>query len=205
MIRKRHPKERGENMAVARPLEKAKQRITEEEFLRMPLEGKYELVDGEVQSVPAAFSHDVIGMNLALRLGPLTGEIGWLAGSQAGFRMSNGNIRCPDLSLMLYTRFEDSELPPGFGPFAPDLCVEIISPSESRQEMEDKVNEYFEAGAQQVWQMFPEGVQVIVFTSPDAFTAYHADDELTGGDLIPGFVCRVSELFDVRRKPPSTR
>src|SRR5439155_23476399 len=122
---------------------------------------------------------------------------GYLAGSQAGFRMQSGNIRSPDVSFTLKTRFPSGRPPKGFGDFAPDLCIEIISPSEDWTEMNRKIEEYFAAGAQQVWHLFPETQQAKVYRSPTETTEYEAQDELDGGDLLPGFHCRVSDLFDV--------
>lgn len=190
-------------MAVAKPVQESGKRVTEEEFMRLPQDGKYELVDGEVRKVPANHIHDIIGARLILRLGPFVENIGYLASSQAGLRMTNKNIRCPDLSLTPYDRFPDEEPPPGFGNFAPDLCVEIISPSEDRLDMQRKVEEYFASGARLVWQLFPEEKQVKVFAAPDRVTTLHAEDELDGGDLIPDFRCRVADLFDVRKRKRS--
>ena len=75
------------------------------------------------------------------------------------------------------------------------LCVEIISPSDKRAEIDRKVRDYFDNGAQLVWHVFPERQQVIVFTSPAETRTLNADDTLTAGDLLPGFSCRVGDLF----------
>jgi hypothetical protein len=59
------------------------------------------------------------------------------------------------------------------------------------------VDEYFEAGAQQVWQLFPEARRVKVFRSPSDAVMLECDDELDGGELLPGFRSGVAELFEL--------
>lgn len=173
-------------------------RVTEAEFMRLPDDGrKYELVDGEIREVPAGVRHDIIGITVAALLRPAARGRGFVAGSQAGFRMKSSNIRCPDVSFTLKERFPSGQPPEGFGDVAPDLCVEIISPSEDWRDMIHKVAEYFEAGAQQVWHLFPEFQRVTVYTSPTQAQTYETEDTLTGGDLLPDFRCNVRELFEL--------
>ena len=189
-------------MAVAQTLQSAKHAVTEEEFKRLPVDGrKYELVDGEVREVPASVRHDQLVIRLARLMGTAADAVGIMVGSQAGFRMRNGNVRCPDLSFIRYERLPNGEAPENFGDFAPDLCVEVISPSEEPADMRRKLQEYFDAGAQQVWHMFPATQTVKVFTSPTVFAEYAADMEIHAESLLPGFRARVSELFAVQRRP----
>jgi Uma2 family endonuclease len=177
-------------MLITRP------RLSEAEFLRLPDDGrKYELVEGEPREVPTSFEHDHVGVNLLFLLGPHTRGRGYLTMAQAGFRMRSGNIRCPDTSFTRKERLPGGKPPRGFADGAPDLAVEIISPSEERAEILAKLTDYFESGAQQVWYVLPETRQVVVYTSPFESHTLGADDELTGGDLLPTFPCRVSELF----------
>ena len=171
-------------------------RMTEEEFLRLPDDGrKWELVNGEAKEVPTSYEHDIIGATAIALLRPFARGIGFIAGSQAGFRMANGNVRSPDVSFMRKSRLTDGKPSKGFQSGAPDLCVEIISPSEEPAEMRRKVAEYFASCAKQVWHLFPEAQQVIVYTSRLDSQTYEADDELSADDLLPGFRSRTSDLF----------
>lgn len=173
-------------------------RMTEAEFMRLPDDGhKYELVDGEPKEVPTSFPHDLIAAVVHLAIAPFAKGIGYITLGQTGYRMVSGNIRCPDIGFTLKTRFPDGVLPQGFGDFAPDLCIEIISPSEERADMERKVREYFAAGASIVWQMFPEAQRIVVFTSPEIETVYASDDVIDAGTLLPGFRCLVADLFQI--------
>lgn len=178
-----------------------KTKMTEEEFLRLKDDGrKYELVDGEAKFVPAGWKHDIIGGNVIFALKPYAEGRGFVASSQAGFRMTSKNIRCPDVSFTLYEHVPDDEPTDGFADFAPDLCIEIISPYEDRADMQRKLEEYFASGAKQVWHMFPEEQRILVYTSPVESKTYAAEDEIDAGDLLPGFHCRVADLFAVKKK-----
>lgn len=173
-------------------------RMTEAEFMRLPDDGrKYELVDGEAREVSAGHEHDAIGANIIALLMPFARGRGVLAGSQAGFRMTSGNIRSPDVSFTRKERLSGGKPARGFENLAPDLCIEIISPTEDPNEMQRKLQEYFDAGAQQVWHLWPESVQATIYSALTEAVALQADDEITAGDLLPGFRVRVAALFDL--------
>ena len=185
-------------MAVAQATPAARRKITEEEFLRLPDDGrKWELVDGEAREVPAGPEHDVMVINIGAMLKPFARGRGVLAGSQAGFRMASGNVRSPDVSFTRKERMPGGEPSEGFEDFAPDLAVEIISPSEQPDERTRKVAEYFGAGAEQVWHLFPDTKRVTVYYSPIHTAAFGPEEMLDAGDLLPGFSCRSEELFDL--------
>ena len=170
--------------------------ITEEELMRLPKDGrKWELVDGRLTEVPTEWEHDIFGVNLILLMGPLTRGLGFMSSGQAGFRMSEGNVRAPDVSYTRKGRIPGGIPARGFGSAAPDLCVEFISPSEKAADMARKVRDYFEGGAEQVWHIFPEEQRVVVFTSPTETRTLNAGDTLTAEGILPGFSCRVSEIF----------
>lgn len=179
-------------MAVAKSL------WADDALLRLPDDGrKYELVNGELQEVPATVRHDEVGAIVIYRLTPFIIGRGVLCSAQAGFRMRNGNLRSPDVSFIRRERLPNGVAPDTFGEGAPDLCIEIISSSEERIEIERKVREYFEAGAEQVWHLFPETSRVTVFTSHTDFQTFEATDEIDGGTLLPGFRLLVSGLFNL--------
>jgi Uma2 family endonuclease len=151
---------------------KRKRKLTEAGFLRLPDDGrKYELVDGEAKGIPTAHDHAVIGMRLGARiLSCASSRRGYVAGSQAGFRMLSGNIRSPDVAFTLKERLPDGKPSKGFEEGAPDLAVEIVSPNEDAADLLRKVGEYFASGAQQVWLLFPETRTVNLYTSNSSST-----------------------------------
>jgi Uma2 family endonuclease len=176
--------------------------MTAEELLRLPLGmgERYELVSGELRIMsPAGSRHG----RIALRLGSLLeqfvrqGRLGATFGAETGFILARNpdTVRAPDAAFVAAARVPASGLPDGYFPGAPDLGVEVISPSEAAAEINRKVGEYFAAGARLVWIVYPDTRQVVVFRSARASVALGADDTLDGGELLPGFACRVAEIF----------
>lgn len=174
----------------------APRHFTKEDFFHLPDRGvKVELVDGNLREVPTTVEHDVIGANLVALLVPAARGRGFVTISQAGFRMRSGNIRIPDVAYTRRERFPGGRPPTTFGDAAPDLCIEIIYPSEEAGERERKRREYFDSGAVLVWELFPESQMVQVYTDPVTFTTLGSPDALTGGDLLPNFQCGVADIF----------
>ena len=171
--------------------------MTEEELMALPDDGYlYELVNGLVAGKPAAsFRAGAIAANIVFLLARYVRGRGVMTCGKAGFRMANGNIRVPTLSFTCKERFPGGHAPDTFGDSAPDLCVEIIRPTEDWVDTACKVHEYFNSGAVQVWHVFPERQEVVIFTSPTETITYEADRILDTGGILPGFSCRVSDLF----------
>ncbi len=183
--------------ATSKTQPKRKRRWTEQELLGLPDDGrKYELVNGRLKQVPTGGQHGKIGVELTVRLYPFSKPWADLFDSSTGFRMRGGNIRSPDLSLMRRERLPEGKPPAGFIDGAPDLAIEIVSPSEDQADLLQKVGEYFESGAQEVWLLFPERQQVYRYRAPLEVEVLNAGDTLTGGALLPGFTIRVGELFE---------
>jgi len=172
-------------------------KITEDELMRLPKDGRrWELVEGRLKEVPTNWRHDEIGGIIVALLMAHSRGLGSITTGQAGFRMKNRNIRVPDVSFTRRERIPGGgPAPETFGDAAPDLCVEIISPSESPEDIAGKMREYFTSGAEQVWHVFPETQQVIVFTSPTEAQTFNGDDILNAGEMLPGFSYRVAEFF----------
>ncbi|MCC6444230.1 MAG: Uma2 family endonuclease [Armatimonadetes bacterium] len=172
--------------------------MSESEFMRLPDDGrKYEMVDREAKEAPAGMRHDEIVMRAGVALYPYARGRGALSGSQAGFRMEGGNIRSPDISFTRKERLPGGQSPIGFGEAAPDLCIEVISPSEDWEDAFRKIGEYFASGAEEVWLLRPEARQATVYRSLLETRVYGPEDRLGGGDLLPGLACRVEKLFEV--------
>jgi len=174
-----------------------RKRLTERDLLQMPSDGrKYELVNGRLQIVPTGARHGEIVSNLIGRLHTAKPPTVALYSEAVGFRMRNGNIRSPDASVMRRERLPDGVSPDEFIDGAPDLAVEVVSPSERAAELLQKVAEYFESGAQEVWLLLPDRRQVYRYRTPLEVQTLEADDILTGGELLPEFRVRVGELFE---------
>jgi Uma2 family endonuclease len=172
---------------------------TEDELLALDVEGKCELVEGELVVTPAGYEHGIIGIRVATALEGFVRprKLGRVAGPDLGCWMKNGSLRSPDVSFIRTERLRRLVADVRrFFPAAPDLAVEVLSPSESLRNMNDKINEYFDSGAQSVWIVDPETESVTVFhpgCDPIVFTV---PDTLEDETILPGFSLPLSDLFE---------
>jgi Uma2 family endonuclease len=114
-------------------------------------------------------------------------RLGMVVIGRPQFRMLQGNLREPDVS---FTRRDRLPSPlPQVGGWCPDLCVEILSPGNTRAEMAMKRAEYFAAGCLLMWEIDPRTRTAAVYTAPDAVAHLPADGVLDGGGVLPGSRC----------------
>jgi len=112
-------------------------------------------------------------------------------------RLSPEQIRIPDVCFFRWTTFPNEKLPTEqILDIAPDLAVEVISPTNTSAEMERKLTEYFQAGTRLVWYFYPKTESVRVFRSPKEYRDLNQEMVLEGGDVLPGFEITVKALFD---------
>ena len=111
-------------------------------------------------------------------------------------RLAGGLVRIPDVSFISWNQLPDRRVPRvPIADLAPDLAVEVISPSNTVREMERKLQEYRDFGVRLVWYVFPETQEVHVY-SADQHEILTVDQEISGGDVLPGFVLPVRRLFE---------
>jgi Uma2 family endonuclease len=110
--------------------------------------------------------------------------------------------RRPDVAFVSYPRWRDDRVPRAEAwDVVPDLAVEVISPTNLAEEIDDKLTEYFAAGVRLVWVLFPVSGRLYVYQSPERVTGLERSDELDGGDVLPGFRLPVATLFEAVTKP----
>ena len=118
-------------------------------------------------------------------------------GADATLRILPGAVRLPDFSFVKWSDVTDpSELKKQVPHFVPSLAVEILSPSNTRAEMNRKRREYFSAGTQIVWEVEPHGRLVRVYSDADTFTIVDELGTLTAKDVLPGFSLSIKTWFD---------
>lgn len=103
-------------------------------------------------------------------------------------------VRAPDVGVVLRERV-DSLHETGWLRGAPDLSVEIVSPSNRASEIQEKVLEYLRAGASIVWVVYPNTRTVAVHETQGGARYVGEGEHLDGGDLMPGLQVSVAELF----------
>jgi len=175
--------------------------ITAEELLRMPAPpdgSRLELFQGElIQTTPAGARHGACCARVCLILGRYIKEKGGghVASNDTGVFTERhpDTVLAPDLA---YWKTETlPELPEGFAEVAPDLAVEVVSPSDTAAYVHRKVLHYLDHGVLLVWVVDPKTRTVTVYRSRRDVCILDEAEEITGGDVLPGFSCRVGEFF----------
>ena len=163
-------------------------------------ENSYELVQGELtMMVPAGARHGQLTMRLGRAVGNFVEEhsLGEVYAAETGFQLESEplTIRAPDVAFVRQERIPSAGVPEGFWAIAPDLVIEVISPSETAQQVHEKVADYLQAGTQLLWTVYPATQTVMEYRPPMEARRLTAEDALDGGDVVPGFRYTLKKLF----------
>lgn len=174
--------------------------MTAEELLAMPDdEFRYELVKGKlIKMPPGGGEHGVSSNKAAFRLTVYAEPLGiWeVLAAETGFLLGRDpdTVRAPDAAVIRKDRLPDGHVPWGYIEGAPDLAVQVVARDDHPRNVQEKVDEWLDAGAE-VWVLYPRTRTVRRHQSGKEVEILHADDILTGDPLLPGFTCRVRDLF----------
>ena len=177
------------------------QLMTADELLALPRgEFRYELVNGELRKMsPAGHEHGRIIVRLTTPLAQhvWANRLGEVYAAETGFRLKSDpdTVRAPDIAFIVRQRVDVVGKLKGYWPGAPDLAVEVLSPDDRVSEVEDKVSEWLTAGSRQVWVVSPKLHTVTVYRSLTDIATLTETESLEGGDVVPGFVIKVAEIF----------
>ncbi len=147
---------------------------------------------------PAGFEHGCIITAISAPLGRFVREkaLGRVTGAETGFRIGHDpdTVRAPDVGFVRAER-----VPPrptrGFFQGAPDLAVEVLSPSDRAGDVLAKVQDWLGAGCRAVWLIDPANQTVSVYDDRHQTATLGMSDELIGGQIVPGFCLPVAEIF----------
>ncbi len=180
--------------------------FTSDDLMHMPDDGnRYELNDGELIIMPPPnFDHAKLSAEMLIVLGGFvkSRDLGRVLGSDGGFLLHKDaasgreTVRVPDVSFISKAR-QSTQSGDKIYTGAPDLAVEVISPSETHKSIGDKLKNYFDYGVKVVWLIYPQAKTIDVYRSMDEVTTIESDSALDGGDLLPGFSLKLSDLFAV--------
>jgi len=171
--------------------------LTLEQFSKLPRgQERHELNRGELVTMPPPMSvHTLVALAVLedlqayLRQNPFGRAI-----PEAGYVLFRDplTIRQPDVSVLTTERVRPSGY---YFEGAPELAVEVVSPSDSAEDLQIKIDQYLHAGAKQVWVLYPKTKQIHVFSLDLSNKVLNETQTLEGGDLLPGFSVKVADLF----------
>jgi Uma2 family endonuclease len=169
----------------------------------MPDDGfRYELIEGMLKKMsPAGAEHGVIIVRLARRLANHVedNKLGVVLAAETGFRLAQDpdTVRAPDIAFIQSSRIPATGLPKAFWPGAPDLAVEVLSPNEIAEEVEEQINDWLNHGCSMVWVVSPKQKTITVHCSQTDITILSENETLDGRDVVPGFQCSVQDIFTI--------
>ncbi len=176
--------------------------LTLEEFERLPddemQDMQHELDEGELITMPPPRSlHNKVGVKIFKAIEAAAEANGCRATMEPGFLLSRNppTVRQPDIAVMSRERWDgaaDNEYYRG----APELAIEILSPSDAMRKVERKVKQYLAAGGLLVWVVMPEQRRVRIFRADGTSTVRHAGETMDAPELLPGWSMPVDAIFD---------
>jgi Uma2 family endonuclease len=170
--------------------------MTVDEFAQMQTAEteNYELVDGELIPLPSATPRHAKIRDLVSRLtwnyferNPIGGSFG-----EIDCRLGEHTVRQPDVSIFLSERLKQMDLDKIPVPFAPDIAVEVLSPSEKAMAVRRKVRDYLRAGSKEVWLLDHANGELLVHTRGGIRVLQGTD--VLESPLLPGFSAAVADL-----------
>jgi Uma2 family endonuclease len=189
----------GEEVIMARSMS-PEPLLSLERYMALPEgDGKVELVRGSlVREPPPAPLHGAVQARLVRFLGDVVEarELGVVV-VEAGFllRRDPDTVRIPDVAFVGRDRLPPDPYGQPLWELAPDLAVEVVSPSNRATELNARVLDYLDTGAALVWLVDPAARTVVVHEPGGIARVLRDGDTLTGGNVAPGFSVPVARLF----------
>ena len=178
------------------------QPVTAEELLNMPDDGfRYELIRGELRKMPPAghiHGEYALSIGASLQTHAKANGLGKTYAAETGFKLESDpdHVRAPDAAFVRRERAEAAREISGFFPGAPDVAVEVISPTDRYTEVEEKVADWLDAGTIAVIVVDPNRRIVKVHRSPTDVIALTEADVLSAEDAVPGWQMPVRDIFE---------
>ena len=162
---------------------------------------RFELIEGQlIEMPPTGIEHGHIGGNayFLLKHYNKTHQRGWILQGETGFftREDKSTVRAADVVFISYDKLHIGEAHLGYGRVAPELIVDVVSPSDRAGDIEEKVREWLAFGVLVVWVIYPKTRRVHVYEPNGQATILTAEDTITGGAALPDFQAQVSEFFE---------
>jgi Uma2 family endonuclease len=165
------------------------------------VEGRYELVRGDlVMMSPASPTQGRYAARLVAALEQYleAHDLGETYTAEPGFELQpepNPIVRAPDVAFLRHENIPSPGRQTGFWSVAPDLAIEIISPSETSHMVQEKVQDYLKAGTAMIWLVYPDLQVIVEYRSRTKIRQLTLDENLDGDDVLPGFSYPLRRLF----------
>ncbi|MCY7376825.1 MAG: Uma2 family endonuclease [Pyrinomonadaceae bacterium] len=186
-------------------------RMTADEFADSIYARGFELVEGIVvprNTSPRTFLkeanqrstgtlHGIVTSRLTayLTIYVIENDLGETCAAETGFRLTPNTVRGADLAFIRKEKLEIFGIPINFFPTAPDLAVEVISPSNTYDEIQDKIEKYFASGTKLIWIVDPKRRKIFVHRPDDTVSLLNESDMLDGEDVIIKFRLPLEKIF----------
>jgi Uma2 family endonuclease len=124
-------------------------------------------------------------------------KLGKVFDSSTGFQLSNGAVRSPDVSWIAISRWNalTDKQKRGFAPIDPDFAIELMSPTDRLDELQQKMSEYMSCGVRLSWLINPDAERVEIYRSGQDKEVIDNPNSLSGEDVLPGLTVDLAEIF----------
>lgn len=176
--------------------------MTSDELLIMPnSRWGYELVRGKLKKyMPAGNLHGIIASKIGRIIGNFVDEndLGVVVAAETGFKIFQNpdTVRAPDSAFIGKEKLAKHGITEKFFPDAPDLAVEVVSPSDKKKDIEEKIQDYLAAGVKLIWTIYPQKQIVVVHRQSKVVSILFETDEFEGEDVLPNFHFPLEKLFE---------
>lgn len=163
-----------------------------------------ELVDGVLVEKAMGVRQSLLASEIIQILGPFVraAASGVVLGADGMVRTFPDQVRIPDVCFISWDRYSGTLVPDeGVSSSVPNLAVEVLSPSNTKGEMDRKLRDYFLAGVELVWVIEPKAQTAKSYTSPEDFLHISKTGSLDGGSVLPGFRLPLKQLFACLHRP----